>query len=85
MRDPLFRYLYQIRTLEGEVGSDGKLINYILLLVVTYSFEDATYLVYEIMVSKLDKALNISTDDICPTKLLNSLGIDYLVAIVVIY
>lgn len=81
MRDPLFCHLYRIRTLEGAAESDGKSVNYALLLAGADTFEQATEIVYEAMVGKLVKALNISLVDIDPSKPLHALGVDSLVAV----
>ncbi|KAJ5595529.1 uncharacterized protein N7459_001737 [Penicillium hispanicum] len=81
MRDPLFRHLYRIRTLEGAAESDGRSVNYALLLAGADNFEQATEMVYEAMVGKLVKALNISQGDVDPSKPLHALGVDSLVAV----
>ncbi|EAL93575.1 beta-ketoacyl reductase [Aspergillus fumigatus Af293] len=81
MRDPLFRHLYRIRTLEGAAESDERSVNYALLLAGADNFEEASGIVYEAMVSKLVKALNISQGDVDPSKPLHALGVDSLVAV----
>lgn len=81
MRDPLFRHLYRIRTLEGAAESDERSVNYALLLAGADNFQEASGIVYEAMVSKLVKALNISQGDVDPSKPLHALGVDSLVAV----
>jgi KR domain/Phosphopantetheine attachment site len=80
-RDPLFQHLHRIRTLEGAPDSDDKKVNYGPLLAAAESFEVATNIVYDALVEKLTKALNISPGDIDLTKPIHSLGVDSLIAI----
>ncbi|KAN0087204.1 hypothetical protein V8E54_000892 [Elaphomyces granulatus] len=79
--DPRFKHLRYMRTLSGSAESDGKIINYGSLLAAAESLEAATDIVYEAIVVKLVSTLNISAKEIDPTKPLNVLGVDSLVAI----
>lgn len=81
MRDPLFKHLHRIRTLEGSADSDGKKVNYGLLLAGAESFDVAVDIVYQALAEKLVKALNISPGDVEPTKPLHALGVDSLIAV----
>lgn len=82
MRDPLFKHLHQIRTLEGGAESDGgKRINLGLVLGAAESFDAAVDIIYDAMLQKLEKALNISAEEVDPTKPLHALGVDSLVAV----
>lgn len=81
MRDPLFKHLHRIRTLEGASDSDEKKVNYALLLAAAENFEVATNIAHDALVEKLTKALNISPGDLDLTKPFNALGLDSLIAI----
>lgn len=79
--DPVFKHLQHMRTLGGSAESDGKIINYGSLLAAAESLEAATDIVYEAIVVKLVSTLNISAKEIDPTKPLQVLGVDSLVAV----
>ncbi|OTB06091.1 hypothetical protein M426DRAFT_55767 [Hypoxylon sp. CI-4A] len=81
MRDPLFKHLHRIRTLEGGADLDGKNINYGVLLAAADSFDAAVDIVYDALVQKLVKVLNIGLDDVDPTKPMHALGVDSLIAV----
>ncbi|KAH8668644.1 fatty acid synthase S-acetyltransferase [Xylariales sp. PMI_506] len=81
MSDPMFKHLHRIRTLESSTETDGKSANYALHLAAAESIEVATDILYEAIVSKLVNTLNITAEDIDPTKPLHSLGVDSLVGV----
>ena len=81
MFEPLFRHLFQIRTLTGGGDSAEESVNYSLLLAAVESHDAATDIIYNAIVKKLCKALNIEPQDVDPSKPLHAFGIDSLVAV----
>jgi hypothetical protein len=81
MHDPLFSHIHQIRTRGGGGDADGETVNYASQFTAVDSFEPANDIIYDAMVSKLRKALNIKNEGIDPWKPLSGLGVDSHVAI----
>jgi acyl carrier protein len=81
MLDPLFRHLYQIRFLAGGRDSAGESVNYSVLLAGVESHDAATEIIFNAIVKKLCKLLNIEPRDVDPSKPLPAFGIDSLMAI----
>lgn len=81
MHDPLFKHLYQIRTLGGGSDSTQDSVNYGLLLAAVDSIQAAAEIINDAIVQKLCKALTIETPDIDTSKPLHEHGVDSLVAV----
>lgn len=81
MSDPLFRHLFQIRTFAGSGDSAGESANYRVLLIGAESHDAATEIIFDALVKKLCKLLNIESQDVEPSKPLLAFGIDSLVAV----
>lgn len=81
MHDPLFKQLHQIRTMGGSGHSTEDSVNYSLLLAAVESHDAATDIIYDAIVWKLSKALNIEPQDVDPSKPLHAFGVDSLVAV----
>lgn len=81
MHDPLFKHLYQIRTLEGNSGSTQESTNYGLLLAAADTIQAAADIINDAIVHKLCKALMLEASDVDSSKPLHELGVDSLVAV----
>jgi hypothetical protein len=76
-----FRHLYQIRFLAGGGDSAGESVNYSVLLAGVESHDAATEIIFNAIVKKLCKLLNIEPRDVGPSKPLPAFGIDAFMAI----
>src|SRR5205814_6946069 len=76
MLDPLFRHLFQIRTLTGGADSAGESVNYSALLAGVESHDAATEIIFNAIMKKLCKLLNIEPQDVDSSKPLHAFGID---------
>lgn len=81
MHDPLFKQMYQIRTVGGSVDSAEDSVNYDLLLAAAESHQSAVDIINDAIVRKLCKALMIEAQDVDSSKPLHEHGVDSLVAV----
>ena len=81
MHDPLFKHLYQIRTVGGSADTAEDSINYGLLLAAAQSHQAAVDIIDDAIVRKLCKALTIEKQDVDSSKPLHEHGVDSLVAV----
>ena len=81
MHDPLFKHLYQIRTVGGGGNSTENSVNHGLLLAAAESHQAAVDIINDAIVRKLCKALTIEAQDVDSSKPLHEYGVDSLVAV----
>ena len=81
MHDPLFRYLFQIRTRGENVEDTKDFVNSGMLLAAAESREAADTIIIKAIVLKLSKALGIEQHNIDPSQPLHVYGVDSLVGV----